>query len=225
MKKFFLPFLFVLSLVSVNAQIININGVPSLLVVDNNDGLDSKLSAEDKRKIRLKKYLTEGFKPSKIDDQKKIFFLRYNIFEDQMEFVKDDNLYYMQKNLNTKVFFRTLSKTYKCLNHNRDLGYYTLHIESDKLGLVTKETVRFIEAKKAETSYGEDKPANFRRQKDQHYFVMDNQLYKVEKKKKDFLAFFKSNQGAVKKHMKSKKLSYKNISDLKEIVKFYNSIN
>lgn len=207
-----------------NSQVFNVNGVDSFLVLDKDDGLDSNLSPEDKRKIRLKKYLTEGFKPANIGKDKSVFFLRYNIYADQMEFVKEEKVYYLKKEKDTKLTFRTLQKTYQVLELNGDLGYYVLQSESDKMGLVTKEIVRFIEAQKARTNYDEDKPADYRRQKDQHYFVVSGELYKVPKKKKDFYAFFKSNQGAIKKYMKKEKLGYKSAKDLIKIVAFNNSL-
>lgn len=226
MKKltFILSF-FLLITCTIHGQLIKVNGVESFLAVENKDFDQTQLSPEDIRKIKLKKYLTEGFKPSSIDGNKEVFYLRYNMYEDQMEFVKEEKVYFLKKNSNLKILFRTLKKTYKCMNLNGDLNYFLLHIESEKLGLVTRESVKFIKPQKAKTSYGTDKPADYRRQKDITYFTLNNELYKVPKKKKDFLAFFKSNQNEIKKFMKAKKLGYKNIEDLKMIVTFNNSLN
>lgn len=77
MKNLFLSlsFIFILSF-SVNAQMIRVNGVESFLANDSNT-FDSSLSAEDIRKIKLKKYLTEAFEPATIDnDSKKEFFFK-----------------------------------------------------------------------------------------------------------------------------------------------------
>lgn len=155
---------------------------------------------------------------------KKNFFLRYNIFEDQMEFSNETDIYFLKKSLNKKIYFKKLNKTYVCLDFNGDLSYFVLHIESDKVGVVTKEIVKFIEAKKAKTGYDEDKPADYRRQNDEHYLVAQNNLYKLPKKKKDFISFFKSNENAIKKYMKDNKLDYEKINDLKKIIVFNNGL-
>ena len=169
-------------------------------------------------------YLTEGFKPANVGDEKNVFFLRYNIYEDQMEFVKEEKVYYLKKDKNSKILFRTLNKTYKCFDLNGDLEYFNVVVESSKIGLASKEKVQFTEAKKARTNYDDDKPADYRRLNDEYYFIKDNMVIKMPKKKKDFLSFFKKNESDVKKHMKSEKLSHKDLDDLKKIVLFNNSL-
>ena len=47
----------------------------------------------DLQAIQYKKYLSQDYKPAYVDDFKQRAFLRYNIHEDQMEFVKDDKNY------------------------------------------------------------------------------------------------------------------------------------
>lgn len=226
MKNLFYAVIIIFLSQNVLAQVVNINGAPTFLVLDDNDGLDSSLSPEDKRKIRLKKYLTEGFKPAMFNSDKEVFFLRYNIYEDEMEFTKDKKVYYIQKTENTKITFRTMNKTYQCLNYDSNLGYYLVHIEPspDKMGLITKESVKFIEGKKATSNYDQDRPANFLRQKDKHYLVINQSLYKLPKKKKDFLSLFKSKDSTIKQYMKKNKLNYQKIKDLKEILYFYNTL-
>ena len=221
MKKIFI-LLFSISLSLCNAQLIRVNGVESILAVDNDEFDLSKLSKEDIRKIKLKKYLTKGFKPASVGQNKAVFYLRYNLYADQMEFVKDEQVYFMKKNENDKVTFRTLNKTYVCKTLNGKLSYFLLNLESDKIGLATKQSVKYIKAQKAKTNYDQDKSADYKRQKDQYYFIVSNELFKVPKKKKDFMAFFNSRNKDVKKYVKSNKLNYKKINDIKKILIFIN---
>lgn len=223
MKKLSILLLFLFTVLT-NAQLIRVNGVESFLVVDNNEFDLSKFSASDIKKIKLKKYLTEGFKPASIEGNKSVFYLRYNLYEDQMEFTKEDQIYFMRKNLGDKIKFRTLNRTYVCKEFKGKPMYFLLNFESDKIGLLTKESVTYVKAKKAQTNYDEDKPADYKRQKDKYYLVISGELSKVPKKKKDFIALFQSKKAQIKQYMKSQNLSHKKISDLEKILIFNNKL-
>lgn len=217
----FILFVF-LSLTSIHSQVFRVNGVDSFLAVENDNSMFDGLSESEIQKVKLKKYLTDGFKPVIVNGEKSTFFIRYNIYEDQMEFVKDEQVYYLGKAPKNRVKFRTMNKTYICLNWNGDPHYFELILEADKIGLVAKQTVKFIEPKKATTSYGVDKPADFKRSKDVYYFTKNGELYKTPSKKKDFINFFENQSDKVKKYMKKEKLSHR---DSKDIVKILNFIN
>ena len=54
------------------------------------------------------------------------------------------------------------------------LGYFLVHVEG-KSSLLVKQSSRFLEPRKATTSYGVDKPADFKRSKDVYYIVFNDE--------------------------------------------------
>lgn len=220
MKKIGALLMVFLGLQFVNGQVINVNGVDTFFNLDNDVSKESDLSPE----VLSKKYLTEGFKPASIDNQGKVFFLRYNIYENEMEFAKDAGVYYMRKAVGTRVHFRTLKTTYECFEVDGKLLFYQVYDENDssKLRLITKQSVRYTKAEKAINSYDVDKPAKYTRRKDEQFFVLNNEVYEIPRKKKDFYAFFKTSSKDIKDYMKKEKLGYKDPEDLTKIVEYYN---
>lgn len=222
MRKFVTLLMVFFGLQLTNGQVINVNGVDSFFNVDNNVNKESDIPTKFLSKI----YLSEGFKPAVINDEKKVYFLRFNIYKNQMEFAKDAGVYNMKKAIGTKVHFRTLNVTYECINRNGRPTFFKVYDNNDntKLRLLTRESVRYVKAEKALHGYDVDKPAKYVRTKDQQYFSFNNQLIEVPKKKKTFYAFFKSNVKSIKDYMKKEKLGYKNPEDLNKVVAFYNSL-
>lgn len=206
-----------------NGQVINVNGVDSFFNLDDDANNDNDIPAKFLSKI----YLSDGFKPAIINDEKKVYFLRFNIYKNQMEFAKDAGVYNMKKALGTRVHFRTLNATYECINKNGRPTFFKVYDTNDdsKLRLITRESVRYVKAEKALHGYDVDKPAKYVRTKDQQYFSFNNQLLEVPKKKKSFYAFFKSNAKTIKDYMKKEKLGYKSAEDLSKVVAYYNTID
>lgn len=211
-----------LGLQTLSAQVMNVNGVDTFFNLDNDVSKESDLPAE----VLRKKYLTEGFKPARIGTQNKVFFLRYNIFANQMEFAKDAGVYYMRKSPGTRVHFRTLNATFECFSFEGKDRFFQVYDKNDasKLRLLTKQSVRFTKAEKALHGYDVDKPAKYTRRKDEQFFALNNEIVPVPRKKKDFYAFFKSSAKEVKDYMKKEKLGYKKPEDLVKIVVFYNGL-
>lgn len=198
------------------SQVININGMPTVLTTTED-------VPEDLKKIQYKKYVSKDYKPCYVDDIKERAFIRYNIFDDQMEFVKDGNIYYLVKDVGRIVKFAN-NTTYKVFNLNGDKSFFLVHLEG-KNSFIAKQGVRFVDAKKAESTYGSDKPADYKPQKNVLYFVFDNkELVRVPSKKKDFYAVFGSHSSLVKNYMNKNKLGNKKVNELKKILEYYNTL-
>jgi hypothetical protein len=202
-----------------NAQLINVNGYQQIL-----NPVDAEEVPEGLKAIQFKKYLTKDYKPAHVDDFDQKAFLRYNIHEDQMEFVKGDNIYYLKKDVGRKVRFDN-NQSYIVYNFEGEPHFFLSHVEG-KNKLVARQIVKFVEERKAETAYDRDKPADYKRKKDELYIQLDGQeeFTKVPRKKKDFYAMFGSKTSDVKAYMKKNKLGYKNVEDLKQVITFYNTL-
>lgn len=191
--------------------------------IDNNIG-GYEYSEEDKIKLLQKKYLTHGYNASFIDEFKTTAYVRYNLFDDQMEFVKGENIYFLKKELNRKIRFTTLNITYKAYDLKGELHFFAVHVEGEN-SLLAKQSVRFVKPKKATTTYGKDKPADFKRNKDELYLAINNKkLIKIPTNKKKFYTVFGSKSSDIKSYMKKNKLSYKNFEDVKKAVFYFNTL-
>jgi mannose-6-phosphate isomerase-like protein (cupin superfamily) len=203
---------------SSHAQLIRVNGYETILSPKKGEDIPDDLKA-----IQYKKYLTQDYKPAYVDDFKERAFLRYNIFEDQMEFVKDENIYYLKKDVGRTIRFADNS-IYKVYDLNGEPHFFLVHTDG-KNALIAKHVVRFIEGKKATSGYDRDKPADYKRRKDELYFVLDGKgLVEVPSKKKDFYAVFGSNGNTIKDYMKKNKLNYKKEEDLKKVILYLNTL-
>ncbi len=179
---------------------------------------------EQWKALMQKKYLTPAYSPCYIDDFKNLGYLKYNLADDQMEFLKDNETLYLKKELGRTIKFTTLKTTYKVFELNGRLDYFVVQKEG-KNSLLIKQVVKFIKPKEPNTSYDEYKPANFMRVKDQYFLALDNKdLVKIPRKKKKFYPIFGDKANQIKSFVKTNKLSYKSLGDLEKIVTYFNTL-
>lgn len=217
MKQFALLLFVCISSMALQSQTINVNGFETVLnPTGNND------ESDELKKIQHKKYVTQDYKPAYVDDFKQKAFLRYNIFDDEMEFMKGDNTYYLKKEVGRKVTFDN-NTSYEVFELNGDLNFFLVH-QKGKNSLLAKQIVKFYEGREASSGYDKAKPADFKRKSDVLYILINgNNLVQVPSKKKDFYTVFGSNATAIKNYMKENKLSFKKTEDLKKVVGYLNS--
>lgn len=172
-----------------------------------------------------KKYLSYSYDLAKVDEYDTESYVRYNIFIDQMEFVKDKSIYYLVKEEGRRVVFINSKKTFRVFNFEDDLGFFEVHMDGDKHSLVAKSKVRYVEAKVAMSGYDRARPADYKRLKDVLYLAVDNKkLVKLSKKKKSFFTAFGDKANEIESYVKKNKLKYKSIEDLSKIVAYYNTL-
>ena len=218
MKKSILFFAFILFAISINAQVIKSNG--------NLSYLKSKAENLNKgmQKINHKKYLTADYRPTRVNKENKVHFLRFNIFENEMEFIKDNERFYLDKNTNTHISFTNDNENYKIFKLNNKPHYFKIILEGEN-SILLNQIVAFKEGKKAKSSYDKATPPNFIRKKDEILIAFSNKnLMIVPKNKKKFYSLFGENSNKIKKYVKDNKLKFKKLKDLKEIIIFYNSL-
>ena len=172
-----------------------------------------------------KKYLTFSYELVTVDDSDLKGHLRYNIYDDEMEFVRENNLYYLVKEIGRKVYFEDIKSTYKLLRFNQELHYFKVLAEGNYM-LLAKHRVRYFEARPAESGYDKAKPAKYKRLKDELYLATGHKI--VTKitgiKKADFINFFGGRSSEMETFMKRNKLSYKKVKDLQKIIGYYNTL-
>jgi hypothetical protein len=172
-----------------------------------------------------KKYLTYSYEQAYIDDFDKKVHVRYNIFQDQIEFINQENIYYLTKLIGRKVHFTELNLTYKIYHLNRKYHYFNVLVEG-KNSLLAKHRIRYYEAKSSESTYDKAKPARYKRLKDELYLAIDDrELIKISGlNKKEFAACFGDQSEAITSFLKENRFSHKKLEDLKKTVHYYNSL-
>ena len=203
---------------TVNAQVININGIDQIL-----DPKEADDVSDDLKGIEYKKYLTKEYKAEFVDDFKVRAFLRYNIYEDQMEFVKDNNVYYLKKDIGRKIKFADKT-TYLVYGLEGKPQFFLVHQEGKNM-LLAKQVVRYVEAREPNSGYDRGTPADYRRRKDEIFIAFEGKgLVEVPRKKKTFYKIFGDHEAKIKSYMKENRLGYKNVDDLKQVVAYYNTL-
>ncbi len=186
--------------------------------------IDNSMTREAKRKLLEKQYLTIAYNPALIDQFKTTAFLRYNMYNDQMEFVKNDQIYYMKKELGRKVRFTTLNTTYKVYEVYSDLEFFLVKSEGPKGSLLVKQSVRFVKPEKATSQYTKSKEADFKRRKDEYFFAMGEKVVKIPTKKKSVPAIFGDNAIDIRAYMKKEKIKPNKLEDLKKLIDYFNTL-
>lgn len=186
--------------------------------------LNNSMPAEAKKKLLQKQYLTIAYNPAMIDNFTTAAFLRYNMYNDQMEFVKNDQIYYMKKEKGRKVRFTTLNTMYKVYELYGDLEFFLVKEEGKKGSLLVKQSARFIKPKKATSQYTKAKEADFKRRKDEFYLAVGENVVKIPAKKKLLAGIFGDKSKEINDYIKKEKIKLSRVDDLKKLVAFYNTL-
>ena len=184
---------------------------------------DKEVSAEFKS-IANKMYLTTAYMPAKVDNINETFYLRYNIHKDQMEFTRGGKLFFLKKDIGRIVNFTNLGTQYAIYKYSGKDRFFVVHNEG-KHRLLTRLVIKYQESQPAQSSYQQDIPADFKRQKDEHYIAFNNKtIVRVPSKKKSFYKVFGEKASDIKEYMKSNKLSYKKVKDIAKAVEYFNTL-
>ena len=179
---------------------------------------------QEKKNILAKQYVSEVYIPSKIDDYTEESYLRYNHYNDQMEFEKDGVIYYLKKEEGRTVLFTDSDVLYRVFELYGDLDYLLVKVEGEN-SLFVKQSSRFILPKKTRTSYGYQVNPKFRRNKDELYLSMNNgELIRLSSNKGEFYAAFGKNASVVKDYMKQQNLKHKKVEDVVKVVEYLNRL-
>lgn len=172
--------------------------------------------------LKKKKYLTFSYELALVDEYDTKSRVRYNIYEDQIEFIKDNSIYYLVKEVGRRIYFIESKELYKVFRLDDEPRFFKVHVEG-KNSLLAKQRVRYIEPRKALSGYDRAKPANYRRMKDELYIALENRNpVKLSKDKKEFLEIFGDKSKEMKTFIKHNKLNYRKVEDLKKIIQYFN---
>ncbi|MGC5744497.1 hypothetical protein [Chryseobacterium sp. NFX27] len=153
--------------------------------------------------------------------------LRYNAYEDEMEFAKDNENYFVNKVEGLVIHFPTLNKTYIIKNYtylgNKKFGYLVLLNKKDaKYGLFKREKVELITGEKSPNAYGKDANDYFAKEKDLYLISSGNQFYKMPKNADELAEQLSLDKKELSDFVKSNKINFNKEGDLVKLVDFIN---
>lgn len=167
------------------------------------------------------KVIIEGY-------SKNVQNLRYNAYDDEMEFKEGDDVYFTNKEEGLKIDFPGHKKTYQCLNYSYDnknrFGYLVLLVDNQKYSLFKREKIELLKGEKSPNAYSKDANDYYAKEKDVYLIKKDNTFSKLPKNQKEFINDFSLNKTEFDKFIKANKLNFSKEEDLKKIITYLNSL-
>lgn len=152
--------------------------------------------------------------------------LRYNIFNDNIEFKTPENkvLAIAQPETIDKITFGDYTMEYlSYMNVKKVRKGYMLLITKGKASLYAKPEVVYTKATEA-GAYKEPEPAKFERRSDIFYIRIETASAQRIDNKKDLIQVFPDHQNEIEAFVKKNKISPAKIDELKSLVEYYNSL-
>tara|TARA_R110001583_G_scaffold191094_1_gene355934 strand:+ start:124 stop:819 length:696 start_codon:yes stop_codon:yes gene_type:complete len=191
----------------------------------------TSLTSIDLRSKKLvgNSYINDIFLPARISSSKKISFVRYNAYLDEMEVEIKGKAYFLPKDYNYSIFFESNNKTYQLLSFEENglskKGFFVVLKKGKKVSLFSKEKIKLYDEVPAKLGFTRYEPPILKRIKDEIYLEFKgNSIVKLPKKKKNLAPLFSVRSKEIALFIKNNKLNFKDVKDLIQIITFYNSM-
>jgi hypothetical protein len=152
--------------------------------------------------------------------------LRYNIFNDQMEFRQNDLTYalYPGERIQKVIIGDETYVVEKYeIRDKMDYGYLT-RLDSGKLTVLAKKVVRFTDKQEAKALESSNTPAKFTRAADIYYYKIGSGEITKAGSLKTLISSLPDNQAQLESYAKKEKLNTRNAEDLKKLAAYYNGL-
>ncbi|ASK31562.1 hypothetical protein CEY12_16215 [Chryseobacterium sp. T16E-39] len=224
MKKIFFIILGLLgqSLYSQDSDILNVVTTPN--------GFYSKpikVNKEDHRTEGSPYVNGDQFDKVNIQDySKNVQDLRYNAYQDEMEFKMGEELYYANKSNGLKIEFPGLKKTYQSLTYFYDgktrSGYLLLLVDNSKFSLYKREKMELLAGTKSNNGFTTDANDYYAKDKDLYLISKDKKYFKFPKNVSEAAEVFAIDKKELETFAKSNKINFNKEQDLVKLVEFIN---
>lgn len=175
-------------------------------------------------------YLNDEFVNGSIYTVQKVQFeevpLRYNIFNDELEFKTPTNeiLALATPDIVEKVVIGDTILSYlPYLNSNKIKKGFFVVIKEGKTSLFAKPDVMYKNATPP-GAYKDPEPAKYIKKSDEYYISAGSEPAQIIKNKKDIIAAFPDNREKIENYISKNKIKTNSPEMLKEVVEYYNSL-
>jgi len=173
-------------------------------------------------------YLQQAFHGATVEDLNIKAFMRYNVFNDEFEFIsqKNDTLILDKIEDFGKITFITTNKKYRLIaytNSKNSLtnGYLIELYSKSNYTLFKKENISFTEEKVAKTTLEVGMPAKYTKIDDTYFLRMPNgNTTEFPDGKKALSKLFPDKKQAIETFVKTNKIDFDNVADLVKVVDF-----
>lgn len=151
--------------------------------------------------------------------------MRYNCYDDVLEFTKDGSSYeLLPKTKIKRAEFGGQVFTYKDMDSNEGSDKSFMQILAEgKATLFARFRVNFIEAEEAK-GFADAKPPRFENLSETYYVSINNAPAKKINSNKNLLEVLGDKKKEVESYVSKQKISYKKVDDMKKIIAYYNSL-
>lgn len=174
-------------------------------------------------------YLTDTF------SEGKIFFnkgnpsiavpIRYNIYEDWLEYQQNNQTYIIDPSERIKkVVTGNHTLVVEKYQHKGKpkLGYFTL-LDSGKIILLSKKVISYKAPQEAK-ALQEPTPAKYSRPADQYYYKVENDEVRKVENLKEMIASLPANNAELTEFAKKEKISPRKEEELLKLVRYFNEL-
>jgi hypothetical protein len=195
-----------------------------LLIKDSQKGLGLDVSKDTEGTP----YLTETFAMGEVylDKGKHTVPVRYNIYDDWIEYQQNDQTYVLDPNGHIKsVRFDDQVLVVEKYNFKGKTkhGYFVL-LDSGKVMLFSKKVVTYRESQEAKALESGSTPAKYIRASDLYFYKVGNGELKKVDSLKNMIASLPDKQDELNQFAKKEKISARKEEELIKFVKYYNSL-
>ncbi len=159
-------------------------------------------------------YFTKDFVVSKISEYPDQVMTRYDIFNDNIEFLKNGKPFILPKTENYKsIYLIAQGKKIELIN-----GTYYISIYEGFYKIYKKIKTKFQAFERAKNGYTEDKEAKFYNLPDSYFILINNNLVSIPKNKNNFANLFPNKEKEIIQEIKKNKINLDNEKDLKTLM-------
>lgn len=151
--------------------------------------------------------------------------LRYNAYSDDVEYLQGVKAYtFINPELIKKINFSGTTYVYRLLKTSKESkngGFFAVLFSDRDLKLLKKQSVGFLPAKEAASSYEKNKPASFSKVKETYFLEFEKEKpLELPSVKKKVIQIFEAKGFQVKDFMKKEKINVKEEEDLIKLVTY-----
>lgn len=178
-------------------------------------------------KIEGTPYLDESYTSAKVffdNSNPAVVPMRYNVYQDFMEYTQNGQRLALDKNHVKKVKFGNQTFVVdKFEFRGKETKGYLSVLDSGKAMLFAKKVVIFMDAKPGRALDGTDLPAQYSKSADAYYYKVGDGELKQVGNMKEMIASFPNKQEELKQFVKKEKISPRKEQELIKLIQFYNS--
>lgn len=220
-------FLFFVTLIS-NAQIELNNANLDYVMMGQGAGRVFRNGKGNASKIEGSPYLQFMYNQAQVNDIKQRYYMRYNVFADEFEFIsqKNDTLILDKIQDFNKITFVGINKKYELVDYTNSAGknvkgYLIAKHNRGDFTLYVKENISFYDGKIAKTSLEKDMPARYVKEDNSYYFKnKDRGTVEFPSNKKQLIKLFPEKKNEIETFLKANKVGFDEDYDRIKIIDF-----